>query len=44
MWQIIFDYIENNWMDFIRHCKEHGVPEDEVEEEIDTLKRIINRG
>jgi hypothetical protein len=39
---IIFDFIEENWVAFRRTCKDHGIPDDEVEGQFDKFKRDLN--
>ena len=30
---VILDFLDQNWNQFIEHCLNHGIPEEEIEEE-----------
>ena len=38
MINVILDFIEQNWEDFVAHCKHHGITDvDEIEDELQKL-------
>lgn len=39
MKDVIFDFVEENWTAFRRTCKDHGIPDDEVENKFDEFKK-----
>ncbi|MES0340739.1 MAG: hypothetical protein ABUK08_00330 [Candidatus Humimicrobiaceae bacterium] len=39
---VIFDFVEENWTAFRRTCKDHGIPDDEVENKFDEFKKNLH--
>ena len=38
MINVILEFIEIHWEAFVKHCLDGGIPENEIEKEIETIK------
>jgi len=36
---VILDFISNNWGAFVEHCRQHGIPDNEIEAELEKIEK-----